>query len=96
MRQGDGSWEKGWEKIDVIWSEMGDTGVGDGRRYPLSTHSWRGTDLETVIPGIGSFYFNLREHPFNLKGGRGYGFFWEKFFLSLKWAEKNILLALCA
>ena len=48
-------------------------------------------------------YINIiREHPFNLKWG-GYGFFWgkhfcllEKKFLSQKWAEKNIMLALCA
>ena len=48
----------------------------------------------------------LREHPFNLKGGGGAMVFWGKIFLSinliekkilsLKWAEKNILLALCA
>ena len=47
----------------------------------------------------------IRENPFNLKGGGTYGvcFFWEKIskfdgknFLSLTWAQKNILLALCA
>ena len=49
---------------------------------------------------------DIREHPFNLKGEGGYGFFGgkqilsanliEKNFLSLKWEEKHILLALCA
>ena len=46
---------------------------------------------------------NVREHPFNLKGVGGLWFFVgkkflsaliEKRFLSLKWAEKKILLAL--
>ena len=55
---------------------------------------------------IGTIHF--REHPFNLKGGGGGGamvFMGEKYsvckfafkkILTLKWAEKNILLALCA
>ena len=38
----------------------------------------------------------LRERPFNLKGGGGYGFFFGKTFLSLTWAEKNFLFALWA
>ena len=48
----------------------------------------------------------LREYPFNLKGGEGAMIFFGeknsvckfalKTFLSLKWAEKNILLAFCA
>ena len=37
---------------------------------------------------FGSVLLLIREHPFNWKGG-----LW---FLSLKWAEKNILLAICA
>ena len=49
---------------------------------------------------------SIREHPFNLKGEGELCFFWgkqilsanliEKKILSLKWAEKNILLGLCA
>ena len=52
------------------------------------------------------FFGYIREHPFNLKGGGELCFFRkkivlsanfiEKKFLSVKWAEKNILLALCA
>ena len=44
-------------------------------------------------------YILFGEHPFNLKGGGGYGCFWGKTFLSanliennfvsLKWAEKK-------
>ena len=50
------------------------------------------------------FIEKLRKHPFNLKGGAMV--FWGKHFLSanliekqnlfVKWAEKNILLELCA
>ena len=51
---------------------------------------------------LSCFPKKIREHPFNLKGGRAmvfWGFFFlsalmGKQFLSLTWAEKNILFAL--
>ena len=66
-------------------------------------------DVNTKTNNIQLFYFyekhniTVREHPFNLKGW-AIGFWGKTFlsanvfetkFLSLKWAEKN-LLALCA
>ena len=64
-------WELGdgdWEKINIWWEkwgrEMEDTGVGDGRRYPLSTPSYIcNEDLESQnIDSKLETYFKLKRN----------------------------------